>query len=55
MNKIVYLQTCQCGVDDGNYDVDDCGEPSIALVEFGDGSNLYVCEKHLRDIVELEE
>ena len=50
MNNIIYLPKCQYGVDDGNYDVDDCGKPAIALVEFDDRSTLYVCEKHLHKI-----
>ena len=50
MNNIIYLPKCQYGVDDGNYDVDDCGKPAIALIEFDDRSTLYVCEKHLHKI-----
>lgn len=53
--KIIYLQTCEYGVPDGEGDYDNCGEPAIATVSWGDGDKLHVCEEHLQKIIDDEE
>ena len=43
--------TCEVGVDDGNGNVENCGEPAYAWIKFeDDGSALNVCLEHLQEI-----
>ena len=54
--EIKYLPTCEVGIPDGWGDVENCAEGSVAWVKFGDGSALYLCKKHLKELeVGIEE
>ncbi len=53
--KVKYLPTCQIGVPDGYGDVEDCGEPAIVILDFGDGSSLFVCREHFNELLEDRE
>lgn len=52
--KYKYLPACQVGVPDGEGDVEDCGDPSLAYISFEDGSSLYVCAEHFFDMADSE-
>jgi len=54
--EVIWLDSCQVGIPDGQGDVEDCKEPAVAIVVFENEEALYVCQKHLEQIeTELEE
>ncbi len=50
--KVKYLQTCQIEVPDGYGDVENCGEPAVVILDFDDGSSLFVCKEHFNELLE---
>ena len=54
--EVIWLDRCEVGIPDGWGDVENCGEPAVAILYFIGEESLYVCQKHLEEIeTELEE